>query len=189
MLKSEARKHYKRERASLQMSEQAKLDDLILIQFQKVELPQLEYVLSYWPLDTSKEINTHIVTRYLEFKNPGLQILYPKTDFIKKEMKALLTHHETIFKKNEFNIYEPEQGEEISPSQIDLVLVPLLIFDKQGHRVGYGQGFYDRYLPDCRVDCIKTGLCYFEPVEKVDDASHFDVTLNLCITPWNNYVF
>ena len=189
MLKSEAREYYKRERASLQASDQAKLDDLILIQFQKVKLPQLEYVLSYWPLEDNKEINTHIITRYLEFKNPGLKILYPKTDFAKKEMKAILTDEETIFKKNKFNIYEPENGEEINASLIDLVLVPLLIFDKQGHRIGYGQGFYDRWLPKCRPDCIKTGFCYFEPIEKVDDASHFDVTLNICITPRNIYVF
>ena len=189
MLKSEAREHYKHERASLQNPEKAKLDDLILIHFQKVKLPQLEYVLSYWPMDASKEINTHVITRYLEFKNPGLKILYPKTDFTKKDMKALLTDEDTIFKKNKFNIYEPENGEEINAFRIDLVLVPMLIFDKQGHRVGYGQGFYDRWLPNCRADCIKTGLCYFEPIEKVDDASHFDVTLNICITPRNIYVF
>jgi 5-formyltetrahydrofolate cyclo-ligase len=189
MLKSEARQYYKHERTSLKDTDKARLDDLILIQFQKVKLPQLEYVLSYWPMDTSKEINTHTITRYLEFKNPGLKILYTRTDFTKKNMTALLTDEETIFKKNKFNIYEPENGEEIKASQIDLVLVPMLIFDKSGHRVGYGQGFYDRYLPNCRADCIKTGLCYFEPIEKVDDANHFDVTLNLCITPRNIYVF
>jgi len=189
MLKSEARKKYKSDRASLQASEQSRLDDLILIQFQKVKIPQLEYVLSYWPMEANREINTHIFTRYLEFKNPGLKILYPKTDFTKKDMKALLVHKETVFKKNKFNIYEPESGDEIHASQVDLVLVPMLIFDKNGHRVGYGQGFYDRYLLNCRADCIKTGLSYFEPIEKVDDASHFDVTLNLCITPRNIYVF
>jgi 5-formyltetrahydrofolate cyclo-ligase len=189
MLKSEARKHYKNERSSLLASEQSRMDDLILIQFQKVSLPQLEYVLSYWPMEANREFNTHVVTRYLEFKNPGLKILYPKTDFAKKNMKALLTHEEAIFKKNKYNIYEPESGDEINASQIDLVLVPLLIFDQHGHRVGYGQGFYDRYLADCRADCIKAGLSYFDPIEKVDDASHFDVTLNLCITPRNIYVF
>ena len=71
---------------------------------------------------------------------------------------------------------------------IDMVFVPLLIFDKQGYRVGYGKGFYDKYLAQCRVDCLKVGFSYFEPIE-IEGTREFDVPLNLCITPNSIYVF
>ena len=44
--------------------------------------------------------------------------------------------------------------------QIDVVFVPLLIFDKQGHRIGYGKGYYDRFLSKCKKDTIKVGLAW-----------------------------
>jgi 5-formyltetrahydrofolate cyclo-ligase len=189
MLKSEARKIYREKRISLADKERVKLDDLLLIQFQTVPFPFLEYLLSYWPMEENKEINTHLFTDYLEFINPGLKVSYPKTDFEKIELKALLTNDETEFEQNQYNIYEPEDGEIIAASEIDFVIVPMLICDMFGQRAGYGKGFYDRYLKNCREDCIKVGLSYFEPVDKIDDTNQFDVPLNLCITPQNIYVF
>jgi len=69
------------------------------------------------------------------------------------------------------------------------VLVPLLSFDKKGFRVGYGKGFYDRFLMQCKSDCIKIGLSYFDPIDVIDDADEFDVPLDFCITPQKVYVF
>ena len=71
----------------------------------------------------------------------------------------------------------------IDEKEIDLVLVPLLCFDKKGFRVGYGKGFYDRFLSKCRSDVLKIGLSYFKPVEKIEDVRDFDVALDYCITP------
>ena len=70
-----------------------------------------------------------------------------------------------------------------------MVILPLLAFDQQGYRVGYGKGFYDKFLSGCREDCLKVGFSYFEPIETIDDCNEFDVPLDLCITPQNVYVF
>src|SRR5690606_10599722 len=115
--------------------------------------------LSYWPIEENHEPNTHLFTGYLEFKFPELQLLYPRSDFQRNEMKAVAVNEETRFAKNEYHIYEPESGEIIPPEMIDLVFVPLLAFDKKGYRVGYGKGFYDKFLADCREDCLKAGFC------------------------------
>ncbi len=96
---------------------------------------------------------------------------------------------DTAFQKNGWNIYEPMDGTITDAGMIDMVFVPLLIFDKQGYRVGYGKGFYDKYLQRCRVDCVKVGFSYFEPIDKIEGAREFDVPLNLCITPNSIYVF
>ena len=85
--------------------------------------------------------------------------------------------------------HEPMDGVVTDAGIIDLVFVPLLIVDKLGYRIGYGKGFYDKYLPHCRPDCLKVGFCYFEPIEEIEGTHEFDVPLNLCITPNKFYVF
>ncbi len=189
MLKAQARKLYKEKRQVLSAMERAKLDDLLLIQLQTLQLPFITFLLSYWPMEQNKEPNTHLFTDYLEFQNPELIICYPKTNFIDQTMLALQTNDDTRFRKNEYSLYEPQDGVIINPSGIDMVFVPLLSFDKRGVRVGYGKGFYDRYLALCRRECLKIGFSYFEPVDEIEDAGLFDVPLNLCVTPGTVYVF
>ena len=75
------------------------------------------------------------------------------------------------------------------PAEIDLVIVPLLCFDKKGNRVGYGKGYYDRFLKQCRKDCIKIGFSYFDPIDQVEDINKFDVKLDYGITPDAIYQF
>lgn len=189
MLKKEARRVYKEKRMQLSEAERSKLDDLLLIQFQTVDLPFLESLLSYWPIEENNEPNTHLFTEFLKFRNPELRVCYPVSDFTSLAMQAVATDIDTPFEKKNLNIYEPKDGVAVPVSKIDMVVVPLLAFDTDGYRVGYGKGFYDKYLADCRNDCIKAGFCYFDPLDKVDDRNEFDVPLDLCITPQNVYVF
>jgi len=189
MLKKEIRDLFKKKREDLSATDRIKWDDLLLIRFQTIEIPFVEFVLSFYPIEEYKEINTFIITDYLHFKNPNLHICYPKINFTDKTMQAISCHADTAFETNGFNIPEPTQGEITSPDLLDIVLIPMLAFDLNGVRVGYGKGFYDRYLKECRKDCLKIGLSYFEPVDAVDDADEFDVPLDLCITPQRTYVF
>ena len=64
-----------------------------------------------------------------------------------------------------------------------MVFVPLLAYDKQGNRVGYGKGFYDNFLSKCKPETIKIGLSFFPPEEKIKDVSESDVKLDFCVTP------
>lgn len=174
---------------ALSSSERAKMDDLLLIQLQTMPLPFITFLLSYWPLESSNEPNTHLFTDYLEFCNPELIVCYPKTDLSAKDMQAVQTNDDTRFRKNQYGIYEPEEGVTVKPGGIDIVFVPLLAFDKNGYRVGYGKGFYDRYLTQCRQDCIRIGFSYFSPLEQIADRNEFDVPLNFCVTPGCVYAF
>jgi 5-formyltetrahydrofolate cyclo-ligase len=189
MEKIAARKLYKDKRRDLPEGERAKMDDLMLIQFQRIDLPFLQSVLSYWPIEENNEPNTHLFTAYLKFKNPGIKICYPISDFATLTMQAVATDIDTPFEKKSLNIYEPTGGIAVAGSEIEMVFVPLLTFDQLGYRVGYGKGFYDKYLTECTDECIKAGFCYFEPVDSIDDRDEFDVPLDLCITPQNIYVF
>ncbi len=189
MLKNEARKYFREKRSSLSVQERMKNDDLLLIQLQTLALPSITFLLSYWPMEELQEPNTHLFTDYLEFQNPEMILCYPKTDFNSNTMLAIQTNDDTRFRKNKHNIYEPENGELVNAMGIDMLLVPLLAFDKKGYRVGYGKGFYDRYLSQCRSDCMKIGFSYFDPVDAIEDSNEFDLPLDLCVTPATVYVF
>ena len=189
MQKKVLRKKYHAERLSLTAAQQTKLDDLLLIQFQQLALPPLHAILSFIPIEARKEVNTFILTDFLKFRNPGLQVCYPKIDIFQNTMQAMIAGEETDFDANEYGIPEPVYGTVLEAQQLDAVLVPLLIFDKRGYRVGYGKGFYDRFLTTCRPDCLKIGVSYFDVIDIIEDANEFDVPLNYCITPHRSYVF
>jgi 5-formyltetrahydrofolate cyclo-ligase len=189
MLKKQARKIYNKKRQEISYTDRLKWDDLILINFQTIDLPFLDTVFSFYPMEARNEVNVFIITDYLHFRNPSLQICYPKMHIDKPDMQAIACAADTIFEANAINILEPVATEIIPPEEIDLVLVPMLVCDVAGNRTGYGKGYYDRYLSRCRKDCIKVGVSYFEPIDAVEDADEYDVPLNFCITPQRAYVF
>jgi 5-formyltetrahydrofolate cyclo-ligase len=189
MLKKEIRSNYRKKREGITAVEQQKWDDLLLIQFQSVELPFASYVLSFYPIEEYKEVNSFLLTDYLHFKNPNLQLCYPRTSTASNSMEAVICHADSIFETNAFHIPEPVDSDIAEPELLDIVIVPLLAFDLNGIRVGYGKGYYDRYLKQCRGNCLKIGVSYFEAIDSVEDADQFDVPLDLCITPQQTYVF
>jgi 5-formyltetrahydrofolate cyclo-ligase len=77
----------------------------------------------------------------------------------------------------------------VEPAAFDVVLIPLLAFDVKGHRVGYGKGFYDRYLANCRPDCLKIGISFFESLASIDDVEAHDIALDMAICPTQVYDF
>ena len=184
MKKKDIRHYYKDRRCQLTASQIEKMNDLMLIQFQKLSLEIPSLVMTYAPLNKFKEFDPQLITDYCYFKNPDTKLLYPVMDIVdgKDQLIAIMVNDDTEFVQNSFGIYEPEEGEDVSPAAIDLVIVPLLGFDKQGYRGGYGKGYYDRLLQQCRPDCVKIGFSYFEPVEMIEDICEYDIPLNYCIT-------
>ena len=104
-------------------------------------------------------------------------------------MTHFLLTDNTKIKKNEYNIPEPVNGLPVPPEMIDVVFVPLLAYDKQGNRVGYGKGFYDQFLAECKPETIKIGLSFFEAENQIEDVFEADVLLDYCITPTQTYTF
>lgn len=90
---------------------------------------------------------------------------------------------------NAWGIPEPTQGILTDPSIIDFILVPLLAFDTQGYRVGYGKGYYDRFLKDCRNDSKKIGLSFFPPEKTISDLFEEDFRIDAVVTPDKLYTF
>jgi 5-formyltetrahydrofolate cyclo-ligase len=189
MTKKELRKLYNEKRMAISAADKDRLDDLVLIQFQRLEIEIPALIMTYAPMESRNEFNTQLITDYCYFKNPGQALFYPVISQVDDSMFCMVVNDETVFVKNKFGIEEPEDGLDMFPEEIDLVLVPLLAFDKRGYRVGYGKGYYDRFLKECRDDVVKVGFSYFDPVDKIEDAGRHDVRLDYCITPGDIYRF
>jgi 5-formyltetrahydrofolate cyclo-ligase len=86
-----------------------------------------------------------------------------------------------------FNIPEPTSKEKIESSNLNVLLLPLLAFDNKGFRVGYGKGFYDKYLNRSSMDLVKIGVSLFEDPIEIDDVNEFDIKMDYCVTP--NQIF
>ncbi len=189
MTKTELRTIYKQKRRDIPPHQKLRMDDLLLIEFQQMYFPGVATLLTYWPSDAHIEPNTHLFSGFLRHTIPGLQIAYPVIDNTTGTFNAVLVDEDTAYVTNSYGIAEPKRGIIIEPHEIDLVFVPSLICDMHGYRVGFGKGFYDKYLAACHENVVKVGFNYFEPVDKIDDTQPFDVPLDYCVTTDNIYEF
>lgn len=189
MTKKALRNIYKEKRKSLSPKDITIMNDLILIYFQKISLPFLSCVHTYLPSEKLGEADTFPIVKFLEFINPGIKIVVPKIDIESGDMHHYHLDDDMEMMDNLFGIAEPTSGNKVIAMEIDLVLVPLLAFDENGYRVGYGKGYYDRFLRSCRPDVLKIGLSFFEAEEEISDINQFDIPLNYCVTPQRIYQF
>ena len=137
---------------------------------------------TFLPIVRQNEVDTWSIIHRIWQHFPGVQVAVP---VVTNQLAHYLLTPETPLTENRWGVPEPQQNVRIAIDieQIDLVLVPLLAFDKRGHRVGYGGGYYDQFLAKCRPDCLKIGVSPFEPVEHIADTVPTDVPLNACVTP------
>jgi len=189
MNKTDLRKLYKEKRAALKASEKDKLEDLILIQFQQLNIDIPAHIMTYAPFEKENEFDPQLITDYCSFKNPAQQLYYPVIHTADNSMDCVMVNDDTLFGPNKYGIDEPENGLPAFPEEIEMLIVPLLAFDLQGNRVGYGKGYYDRFLKECSKDALKIGFSFFDSADKIDDINEYDVKLDHCITPTKIYNF
>lgn len=188
MDKKEARKKSKEARKQLSQEEIEDKSLAIanqLLRMDTVSSSRLVWDKLYYHLfltiEEQKEINTEYILQILAGKDK--EIVISKCEFATLGMTHFLLTDNTKIKKNSYNVPEPVDGLEVPDAKIDVVFVPLLSYDKQGNRVGYGKGFYDNFLSKCKPETIKIGLSFFPPEEKINDVSESDVKLDFCVTP------
>ncbi|MCJ8211791.1 5-formyltetrahydrofolate cyclo-ligase [Mucilaginibacter sp. RS28] len=189
MTKTEIRKFYIAKRNQLSRVECEELSYGILRQFQQLDLAGVEYLHLFLPIDQRKEPDTRLIRDWLKTTYPQIKLVYPKTNFADFSMECYLDDEVLEIEVNAIGIPEPVSGNLLDPALIDMVLVPLLAFDKRGYRVGYGKGFYDRFTTNCRPDAKFIGLSFWPPVDLIDDLNEYDQQLTGCITPEQYWAF
>jgi len=189
MTKSELRKIYLEKQKSLSDSERNEKSRVIAARFfENFSLENIRFLHVFIPIEKNREIKTSFIFKRLWSDYPRITTIVSRVDFQTMTLENLKFTPDTKLIRNRWHIFEPTDGELIEIEKIDAVLVPLLCFNERGFRVGYGKGFYDKFLSECRTDCLKVGLSYFAPIREILDAQDFDVRMDFCITPektWN----
>jgi 5-formyltetrahydrofolate cyclo-ligase len=182
MTKQEIRNHYLNLRMSLPDSEYKRLSQNICdIFFKSIDLVSTETIHIFLPIKAKKEPDTWLIIEKLREEYPQIHISVPKIN--DAHLINYYFESEDQLKENGWGVLEPQFGKVTPVDKMDLIVVPMIAADQNGHRVGYGKGYYDRFLTECRTDCKKVGLSMFEPVERISNIGNFDIKLNCIITP------
>ena len=186
MLKKDLRQKYSNLRNGL--TPQSLLNSSLTIANKILELPiwDGEFYHIFLAIPEKKEVDTSFLLSVLHGKDKN--IVLPKMSG-NNELNHYLLTDTTKLVASKWGIPEPIDGIEILAEKIDVVFVPLLAFDQKGNRLGYGKGYYDVFLGNCKSNVIKVGLSIFEAEELISDVNENDIPLNYCVTPNKTYYF
>ena len=193
MKKSEIREKALAERKSWSQEKFEWMNSELLNQIQAFiqPLPRNLMLMSFHSMEQHREIMTAQLHEILINEPFYNQLIFPKVEKNTNQIIPYLTDKKSKFLASDWGILEPmeETSVRLNPTDIDVIFIPLLAVDTQGHRVGYGKGFYDRFLANTKPELIKIGLGLEEPIEPIEDLNPFDVALDFAITPLSTYRF
>lgn len=181
MRKKQLRKQFLALRNTLSATQRSDLSLKIYAQFMDLIEGKSKVIHTFLPIEDKQEIDTWPIVRQLW--EQGREVVVPVMEL---ESDVLLTNRLTqnsIIVNNKWGVPEPRDSEIIDDQQIDLVIAPLIAFDELGYRVGYGKGYYDRFLSSLPDLPTIVGLSFFPPVPIIEDVTSHDIKMDYCITP------
>jgi len=167
-------------RASLTEKEYTQLSRQITENLlQEVDLRQYRAIHCYAAIQRKKEIDTLPLLKTLCREDNVVAV--PRADFSNLTMTHVRLHSTNELKLTEWGIPEPQHHETLPARVFDFIIIPMVGGDRARNRIGYGKGFYDRFLQ--QVNALKVGLCYGgcisnNPIE----TGEYDVKLDIIIT-------
>jgi 5-formyltetrahydrofolate cyclo-ligase len=188
VLKADIRAEYLAKRALFSLEEKQAIDNQLVGWFKQLPLAEIECVHIFLPILAKNEIDTWPMINYLWANYPHITVVVPVANFKSREMTSVRLTPETIVEVNKWGIPEPIKNQleyqEIPTNEIDMVIVPLLAVDNKGQRVGYGAGFYDRFLETTKPTVLTVGLSQFSIlVDPISDVLPTDIPIQQVITP------
>ncbi|MCC5930678.1 MAG: 5-formyltetrahydrofolate cyclo-ligase [Cyclobacteriaceae bacterium] len=186
--KSSLRKEYLQKRKSITATERGRMSDKIAaLFFKQFPARSFECIHIYLPIEKLAEVDTWPIIR--ECHSLQKRVLIPFYDAKNQDMLTAILRPGEELRSNAWGSLEPlNPGLEPAPRP-EIVIAPLLSFDEKGFRVGYGKGYYDRFMVKLAAKPVMTGLSFFEPEQNITDVNEWDYPLDFCITPLNLYDF
>jgi 5-formyltetrahydrofolate cyclo-ligase len=138
-------------------------------------------------MDFKNEVMTsNLIKRMLSEKK---RVVIPYTDSINTVLIPSEITKESDLKQNSFGYFEPKSILPVNIEEIDLVIVPGVVFDKNLNRIGFGKGYYDKILNRLKPSAKKVALAHdFQVLEDIPAEEH-DVKMDMIITEKNIYPF
>jgi len=181
MKKQELRALYKQKRKDLTEIQIKGLQENIYQQIYNLDLSAVKNVHLFLSMPKFKEIDTAPLITW--FRNKNKRIVVSKCNFKDNTLSHFYLEEYTVLSLNKFGVLEPVAAELVEENKLDLIFIPMLISDDKKFRVGYGKGFYDRFLSNCRKDAKFIGLNFFPPITAIEDKNEFDIPLHQVIYP------
>lgn len=184
MTKAEIRKTYLSKRAALTEGEFSTLNEQICdVFFSAIDLRKVNILHTFVPIEKTREPDTWRIIKRAMKEYSHIQVAVPRINNQTGMMDNFFFEDESQLEKNTWGIPEPKRGIAVPVAKIDLVLVPLLAVASDGHRVGYGRGFYDKFLATLEPGTRKIGLSFFPLIDVIDNVSPTDERLTDVVTP------
>tara|TARA_A100001011_G_scaffold187478_1_gene196023 strand:- start:19780 stop:20358 length:579 start_codon:yes stop_codon:yes gene_type:complete len=177
--KIEAREKYRNLRKQLSELEIFDMSVEIANNLLKFNIWELKTFHLFMTIDENKEVDTKPIFDLLIGK--GKEIIIPKININSNTLDSFIFDQKTVFEISNLRIPEPKNGI-VFNGKIDVVILPLLVYDLDGNRIGYGKGFYDNFISNLKSEPLKIGVSYFSP-EKSLECNNHDINLDYCITP------
>jgi 5-formyltetrahydrofolate cyclo-ligase len=133
-------------------------------------------------LSVNHEVQTYDLARYL--LEHGKRLIIPKTDVERRHIIPCELASLDDLEPGPFNIPEPKPGKTrpIPVPEIDLHVIPGIVFDLRGGRIGYGLGFYDAFLAKANPDALRVALAFDFQLLPTIPQDVWDVPMNVIIT-------
>ena len=133
-------------------------------------------IMLYMPLGNETDTSDILKSAF----DDGKCVVLPVTDKQSGIITPVIATTDTVYKKGAFSVTEPQSDTLVDVSQIDVILVPGIVFDKKGARIGFGRGCFDMLLKNAKA--IKVGYCYdFQVVRKIPCEKH-DIKMDYIVS-------
>ena len=187
MNKKALRTLYRQKRAAIPPEQQAQLSQQIAEQTLRLPIWDKQIFHSFLSIPSFGEVDTEPLIRLLQ--EQGKTLVVSRTVMETVRMEHFRYDPSQIQADNKWHIPEPQGGIPVKSEEIEVAFVPLLAYDTKGNRVGYGKGFYDNFLEECKADTLKIGLSFFPAEPHIEDIREGDIPLDYVVTPEGIFKF
>ena len=181
MNKKALRTLYRQKRAAIPPEQQAQLSQQIAEQTLRLPIWDKQVFHSFLSIPSFGEVDTEPLIHLLQER--GKTLVVSRTVMEAVRMEHFRYDPSLIQADNKWHIPEPQGGIPVKSEEIEVVFVPLLAYDTKGNRVGYGKGFYDNFLAECKSETLKVGLSFFPAEPHIEDVREDDIPLDYVVTP------
>ena len=136
----------------------------------------------FLPITEKKEVNTWLIIHACRQLNPEMKIYTSKT-LKNGTLEHYLLEEDTRLRVSPWGIPEPDGHDPVALEQVEVVLLPLIISDKSGNRIGYSKGYYDRFLSEVSSE-HRVGLSLSPPLDNIPYTEAHDIPLTACVGPY-----
>ena len=176
-LKNKLRKEYKSKRGSLdenfrQIASKKICNSILSLDCVK----NAKTVMSYHAINTEVSLDLFMTKVY-----GNKTLLLPVTDTSSQTMHASTLLHLDKTELGGYGILEPETKDVFDPSKIEIVIVPALVYNRHGFRIGYGKGYYDKFFSSCK-NAVKIGAAFSCQLSDEHFEEDFDISVDIIVT-------